>query len=345
MKKLVISILAAMIAQFSFGQIDSLRFEKEISSINNRISIVDTVLNNQRDLKTAVQLLQSKIDSLYSEMNHRDSDIEELSNKLNKAKTKFNQSISSVEKSTKRTIERSKSLFEEKLSLTNKELDSTLKGLSLKIETTDNESKKVSEIIQTNMSQKVLIFSVVFFILLLLVVIVYLLLNRNIKSSDNKLISKLDSSRKLIEEEGVKIDNKLLELIEKQISVINIQNENVKVEKDTKSSEPDHSLALKVADEITRIQKNLSKMDEGVKGKKQLNASVERIRSNFEANDYEIVDMLNKPYKEGMKVDANFRIDDTLESNEQIITRIIKPQVNYKGEMIQAAQIEVSQGE
>jgi hypothetical protein len=54
--------------------------------------------------------------------------------------------------------------------------------------------------------------------------------------------------------------------------------------------------------------------------------------------------MLNKPYNDGMKVQANFRPDDSLKDGEQVITRIIKPQVNYGGVMIQSAQIEVSQG-
>ena len=60
---------------------------------------------------------------------------------------------------------------------------------------------------------------------------------------------------------------------------------------------------------------------------------------------YEIVDMLGKPYKEGMRVVANFVQDDTLPEGEQVITRIIKPQVNFNGVMIQTAQIEVSQNE
>jgi len=46
-----------------------------------------------------------------------------------------------------------------------------------------------------------------------------------------------------------------------------------------------------------------------------------------------------------MKVSANFRPDENLKQGEQVITRIIKPQVNFKGVMIQAAQVEVSVGE
>lgn len=86
-------------------------------------------------------------------------------------------------------------------------------------------------------------------------------------------------------------------------------------------------------------------MDEKTKGLKQLNSSVQRIQDNFAANGYELVEMLGKEYNEGMKVTANFTPSEDLETGKQIISRIIKPQVNFKGEMIQAAQIEVSVGE
>jgi hypothetical protein len=40
---------------------------------------------------------------------------------------------------------------------------------------------------------------------------------------------------------------------------------------------------------------------------------------------------------------ANFVVDENLEEGRQIITNITKPQINYNGQMIQAAQITVSQ--
>ena len=105
----------------------------------------------------------------------------------------------------------------------------------------------------------------------------------------------------------------------------------------------DHSLAIKVADEIVRMETNLSRMDPATRGFKQLSASVRRIKDNFAANGYEILDMLGKPYNEGMKVIADFIPDDNLKEGEQIITGITKPQINFNGVMIQAAQITVSQ--
>ena len=136
-----------------------------------------------------------------------------------------------------------------------------------------------------------------------------------------------------MQEDSVKLDNQMLALMEKQMNATST----------IVSTEADHSLALKVADEIVRIELNLSRMDASVKGYKQLAKAVERIKNNFQANGYEIIDMLGKPYNEGMKVVANFVPDETLKEGEQIITGVTKPQINYNGKMIQSAQITVSQ--
>jgi len=141
-----------------------------------------------------------------------------------------------------------------------------------------------------------------------------------------------------IHSEIVKLESKILEIVEKQLSA-----QQVSASSATGKAEIDHSLTLKVADEITKIEMNLSRMDSSVKGYKQLSKAVQRIKDNFSANGYEIVDMLGKPYNEGMRVVANFVPDDSLEEGKQVITGIIKPQINYRGVMIQAAQITVSQ--
>jgi hypothetical protein len=53
--------------------------------------------------------------------------------------------------------------------------------------------------------------------------------------------------------------------------------------------------------------------------------------------------MLNKPYHEGLRVEADFTTDETIEKGAQIITSVLKPEVLYKGELIQKANIIVSQ--
>lgn len=105
----------------------------------------------------------------------------------------------------------------------------------------------------------------------------------------------------------------------------------------------DHNLATKVADEITRIETNLSRMDSSIRGYKQISKSIERIRNNYIANGYELVVLLNKPYDEGMKMNVDFVIDETLPLGTRIITSVTKPQINYNGTMIQKAIVTVSQ--
>lgn len=159
---------------------------------------------------------------------------------------------------------------------------------------------------------------------------------RKAQSSLEQAQENIRKAQKKMQEETIQLDNKLIEVL---------SNQPVSAPVATDNGEVDHSLTLKVADEIVKIEMNLSRMDESIKGYKQLSRGVQRIKDNFKANDYEIVDMLGKPYQAGMKAAVTFVTDDTLEPGQQIISRIIKPQVNYKQVMIQAAQIEVSQAE
>lgn len=181
----------------------------------------------------------------------------------------------------------------------------------------------------------------VFVILLVLGLSIYFTLRRFKRGTTSidevrRAQESLAAAHARMQEEAVKLDNKIVELIEKQLSAVPAPETE---------AQPDHSLALKVADEIVRIELNLSRMDPGVKGYKQLSKAVQRIKDNFSANGYEIVDMLGKAYVQGMKAAVTFVTDENMEPGQQIITKIIKPQINYRQNMIQAAQIEVSQPE
>ncbi len=217
-------------------------------------------------------------------------------------------------------------------------VESTANELGAKIERTKNSTSQSLTELNEIISQNTLYWVTGILIVALLALLLFMLLKKQIFKQNIDLNSSLHNTRKVLEEEYVQIDNKLIEIIESQVNIIagSTKSDN---------KEEDHSLALKVADELVRIQKNITRMDKKTKGLKQLAASVTRIEDNFSSNGYEIVDMLNKPYNEGMKVTANFVPDEDLDEGQQVITRIIKPQVNYQGVMIQSAQIEVSQGE
>jgi hypothetical protein len=166
---------------------------------------------------------------------------------------------------------------------------------------------------------------------LALLLLVYIVLNKK-RTDDTK---KLAAKQKEIFEKQIQDGQQLADWL---------SNQNIVVATDVKN-EVDHSFAKRVADEIVRFTTNLSRMDDSIKGFKQLSASVRKLEQSLNSNHYELEDLLNKPYNSGMNIEATIIIDDNLNVGESFITRIIKPQINYKGKLIQAAQVEVSQGE
>ncbi len=172
--------------------------------------------------------------------------------------------------------------------------------------------------------------------------VIFWLLGKRITSSKTDVESQINNTKKSLEEESIKLDSKLVEVLESQLKIQ--QAESSSTPSSSTPEKDDHSLALKVADEIVRMQKNISRMDEGTKGLKPLEKGIERIQANFAANGYEMVNLLNKDYDDRMNLDIiNFLADDNLPVGKKVITKIIKPQVNYNGVLIQRAQVEVSQ--
>lgn len=182
---------------------------------------------------------------------------------------------------------------------------------------------------------------IILIILAILGAIVYYLLHKRINKGNADVNALMEKSDKLNEQ----ILNQFsLEMAEMQkISASLAAIEKTYGQQGGTSSEPDHSLIKTLADRITFMEMTLFKMDSKVRGYKQLSKSISQMKDNLLANGYELVDMLGKPYNDGMKVTANFIEDEDLEQGTQIITGIIKPQINFNGKMIQSAQITVSQ--
>lgn len=146
----------------------------------------------------------------------------------------------------------------------------------------------------------------------------------------------LQAAQTKMQEESIKLDNQLLAIVQKQLDA-SVPSAN------KTTGEPDHSLVVKLADEIARIETNLSKMDKSVRGYKQLVQAKDRMINNVRANGYEIISLLGQEYNDGMQFQTRFVPDESLPEGKRIITGMIKMQVNYNGKMIQPAEIVVSQ--
>lgn len=276
------------------------------------------------------QTQQQKIESLEREARSLKNDVSYLTRQMNTLQAQMNNFSSEVG----RKIEGQQTALDgisNEVNANAESIANTSAALGERINQADSKTNDVAQ----SLHGKTIGGIIIALALLILSVLAYLLLRKRISKGDTA-IEEIEHTQKRLQEESVKLDSKLVELLEGQMKMA--ENKPVSA-----SGTPDHALALKVADEITRIETNLSRMDASIRGYKQLTASVKRIKDNFMANGYELVEMLGKPYNEGMRVNADFVIDEDMEEGKRIITTVTKPQVNYNGEMIQKATITVSQ--
>jgi len=158
--------------------------------------------------------------------------------------------------------------------------------------------------------------------------------------ADNAALSdEITKVREVSDSEYNALDVKLSEILGKQISLEALR------EQKGMSEEPDHSLPLKVATEIHRMRKRIVSMPDDTKGMRPLAKALERLEDNLVDKNYEIVDLFEQKYVEGMTVNLEFTLDEKLSPGERVITNVIKPQVNHNGKIIQVADVVVSTGE
>ena len=285
----------------------------------------------------------SGISSAQSEKLNSDVSIEKLKTDLKKTKSELDEITAEVNRINKSTVNNG-SEIKQINSLVNSlkmSVDSANRNLENKITLTETNSKNQINVLGSDVDKNRLYWIIATLVTLLLGVLMYLFLGKRIKSSQTDVETQIRNTKKSLEEESLKLDNKLIEVLETQMKVQQEESRNQPIAANEKA---DHSLALKVADEIVRMQKNISRMDADIKGLKPLEKGIERIQANFAANGYEMVNLLNSEYDERMNIDViNFVEDDTLESGKKLISKIIKPQINFNGILIQRAQVEISQ--
>ena len=275
----------------------------------------------KEDLDKEIKPLTEKVKTLQTENTNRKSEIGTLNSKLKTA----NDSIV---------------ILKAKLQENTDAISQTANQLGIQIkETGDKNEGKITEVSES-LSKNSLYGIIGVLSAILLSGLLYWLLSRRQKTDKTDVEGQLSQTKKNIEEEQIQINTKLAELY-------NGQMELLKVERKTNPSngEVDHSLPLKVADEIVKMQMNLVHMDNKVRGHKQLSIAVTNVFDNFKANGYEIIDHLNKSYNDGMNMDASKEPDPSLKDGEQVIRRIIKPEIHFNNKMIQKAQVIVAYGE
>jgi HAMP domain-containing protein len=220
-----------------------------------------------------------------------------------------------------------------------KELDNEIVKANTQITDLNNYMKKVNseskiemELLDKTIIDRTLYLIIATLIVLVIIIFVFFFLKSKVTQQQDSLSSVKDTQKKL-ELESLKLDEKTIDLIENQLTVLNLQE----------TTEVDHTLPLKVGEEIHRMRKRLKTMEES-QDTKVLKKRIESLEDKINDMGYKIVNLEGQTFNEGMTVEARFIPDENLKDGEEIITRVIKPQINYKDTLIQAAQVEVAQG-
>lgn len=273
-----------------------------------------------------ITTLEKKVQNVEQQNSTFDSQLKELKVQVASLSTE-NNSLSLALRQNQQTIDSLAKI----VAMNSENIQATADSLGIKLQTTNEAVSQTSDSLKTKT-----IWGIVAFVFAILAsVVVWLLHKKGQKTSDDKIA--------LLKKQADELNEKIVGQFSDEMSELQKIGEALKNAGGSTSVEPDHSLVKTLADRITFMEMTLYRMDSSVKGHKQLSKSIAQMKDNLLANGYEIVDMLGKEYDEGMKVTANFIEDENIEVGKQIITGIVKPQINYRGVMIQSAQITVSQ--
>jgi len=271
-----------------------------------------TAFSQTPDSLAFVQL-QQKVGKLQTELRNQKSD--------------FSKQISAVNSEIER--------LQKQVQSNNNAINQTTQELGIKITTTETSTnQKISEV-GDSLSKTTLLVIIGLLFAIIISGVVYLLLRKKQQADKTDIVAQLSQTKQAI-------DEKLVNEFAKNTEILETLS---KMSKPSQITGPDHSLALKVASEINVIERNINLMDTKTRGLRQLARSVEKLKDNLAANGYEIPQLLGKEFNQGMNVIVASSIDDeTIGKGSIIITKILIPQVNYNGVMIQTAHIETSVG-
>lgn len=321
MKTILLGISLTVLISISVNaQIDSAQVVKQLGQLEQQF------LELNKNYEAAQNVLQ--------ELKSRDNSLERSINSLSNRSEGLSTQIDSLNDLLQENSIAVKNL--------NQQLNDQKRELSVQIsETRETTSQSVSELDKA-LSKNTLYWIIAVLAVGILSILAFVFLRKKVTDNQSSISESLATTRRELEQEAIRLDEKLVEVMETQMKII---QEERKAQPENKNGEQDHSLALKVADEIERIEKNLERVEDQ-KRIKPLAKALERIRANFQANGYEIVSLLNQKYDDRMSLDViNFKTDDTLKDGERIISRVVKPQVKYNGVLIQRGQVDVSQSE
>ncbi len=125
------------------------------------------------------------------------------------------------------------------------------------------------------------------------------------------------------------------------------ESKNTKTRKKGKPAEEkneegklDHTLSIKMANELHEIKNVLTKIPGDTPDATVLKTKYEKVERILKEIGYEMVDLMGVPVTQELKKQADLKGPAGTGNGNVIVSKVILPQINYKGEIIQSAKLE-----
>ena len=307
----------------------------DLEKLNISLLMLDSLLETKAS--------QASIDEKIAQANQNLSD---LQSEIKKNTSSIKNEIKDLENEFESEISRlSKIIQQDAINYNSRidELGENITSVLDRISATEDTIKSVKNATYTNLSaidktisDRTLYWIIAILVVLILVIVVFFFLKSKMVEQRASL-SVIKSAQEKLASEAIKLDTKLIQILEQKLEIANFQPQQ--------SQEIDHSLPIKLGEEIHRMRKRLKTMEES-QSTKVLNKRIESLEEKLNDMGYEIIDIVGRNFDDGMELGkAQFIPDDTLKDGERIITRVIKPQINFNNVIIQPADVEISQGD
>jgi len=223
-----------------------------------------------------------------------------------------------------------------------KEFDKAIIQANSKVETLNNlidevkiDSNKQIKTLDKTITDRTLYWIIAILIIVIMVIVTFFFLKSKVAEQKDSLSSVKGTQEKL-ENESIQLDTKLIQILEQKLETAHQHGQP--------TLEVDHSLPLTLGNEIHRMRKRLKTMENSHATKILINR-IDKLEEKINDMGYEIVDLEGEIFNEGMNVKVVNRIDSSeLKTNEQVISRVIKPHIKFNDEIKQHAEVEVHQG-
>jgi DNA repair exonuclease SbcCD ATPase subunit len=308
--------------------------EKKIAEISASISDLSARIENNFSRIEALETVENRIAELTGNISDIESKFDGLSSMVEQ---ELEENISAVE-------ELEKGIREEISDLSQK-LAFTDQGVVERISQTESRIAHLNEHIS---EREIYAAGAILGLGLLLLMTAFLAVSsrKKVSTTDHRLKQNIAELSSKIEEQGAVLDARLVELLEKQVTLLSeAETHSAIADSGSPHQAADHTLAIVLGEEIYRIMLRNKETSEKSEAFEQMRTSLRRLWSALREKGYEVIDLQDQQYHEDMEARAEFFLTHELLPGEQIVSRVIKPLIKYQGVTIQEAEIEVMVGE